>query len=134
MGPVLNKVSVIVRITGLAADLAALTPSLAQIEGKTVLRPETVPDSALPEAWWAIEVVQHNQESTELAIIEALDLLNPLQDTIKDVASDSRLQIEMDCTVDIDTERPVIEVSAHSLKRLACLNAALGFEIYDYRE
>lgn len=129
-----NKVSVVMRITGTAVDLLGLAASLTSLHGQVEMRPPTVPADALPEAWWAIEVTKRNQESTEMAIAEALDRLAPMYAAIQKVANDPRFQIELDCTVEIEEERPVMEVSAQTLMRLAGLHAALGFEVHDYRE
>lgn len=129
-----NKVSVVLRITGATSDIAVLASSLTHLQGEVEQRPLNVPVEALPEAWWAFEITQYNQESTEMAIAEALDRLEPMQVVILNIASDPRFQIELDCAIEIEEERPVIEVSAPTLKRLARLNAALGFEVYDYRE
>ena len=129
-----NKVSVVLRITGSASDVAMLASSLTLFEGRMEQRPFNVPAAALPDAWWAFEVTQQNQESTEVAIAEALDMLEPMEAAILNVANDPRFQIELDCSIEIEEERPVMEVSAHTLRRLARLNATLGFEVYDYRE
>lgn len=129
-----NKVSVVIRITGKAVDLLGLAASLTSLHGKVEMRHPTVPADALPEAWWAIEVTKRSQDSTEMAIAEALDRLAPMHAAIQKVANDPRFQIELDCTVEIEEERPVMEVSAQTLMRLAGLRAALGFEVHDYRE
>ena len=129
-----NKVSVIFRITGSTTDIAMLASSLTELHGQVVPRSSAVPVNALPDAWWAIEVTQHSQESTEEAIAEVLDRLEPTKAAIQNAANDPRFQVELDCTIEIQEERPVMEVSPHTLARLAGLHAALGFEVYDYRE
>lgn len=129
-----NKVSVVLRITGKAADLAELATALSSLQGQIETRPPNVPTRSLPEAWWGIEVKRTNQESTELAITDVLDKLDDMRATFQKVAKDPRFQIEVDCTVEIESERPVMEVSAQTLMRLATLHAALGFEVHDYRD
>jgi Domain of unknown function (DUF4279) len=129
-----NNISVVFRIAGSANDIAALAPALALLQGQVVLKPSSVPSRALPEAWWAIEVTQCNQESTEIVIIETLDRVEPIQTVILKIANDLRFQIELDCTIEINENRPEIEVSPLTLKRIARMNAALSFEVYDNRE
>lgn len=129
-----NKISVVFRIAGSGLDVAALNSLLAGIAGKVVSRPDNVPASVLPEAWWAIEVVQRDQESTETVIAETLDALEPLQSEIRKIACDPRFQIELDCTIEINEERPVMEVSSGTLRRLADIGVTLGFEVYDYQD
>lgn len=129
-----NRISVVFRIAGTALDVTSLHSLLACGLGTVESRPSKVPAGVLPEAWWAIEVVQCDQESTEAVIAEALDTLEPMLAEIIKVANNPRFLIELDCTIEIFADRPVLEVSSHSLKRLADIRAALGFEVYDYQD
>ena len=128
-----NKISVVFRISGSAADVVALSLSLGEHGGAVVLRPENVPDDALPQAWWAVEVTLTDQESTENCIVDVLGKLEPVGGVIL-AAYDSKFRVELDCTVEINEERPEIEILPQTLRRLAQLNAALSFEVYDNRE
>jgi len=130
----MNKVSVVFRISGAAVEVASLASSLESLNGDLVYRPQSVPPGALPEAWWAIEVSQRNLESTEPVISAVLDRLEPMQSLILSMAGDPRFLMELDCTVEVEEERPVLEVSPPTLERLASLKAALGFEVHDYSE
>ena len=130
----MNKISVIFRISGTTTEIASLAASLESLDGDLTYRPESVPRGALPEAWWAIEVSRRDLESTEPVISEVIDKLEPVHSLILSVAGNPKFLIELDCTVEIEENRPVLEVSSTTLERLASLKAALGFEVHDYSE
>lgn len=134
MSATVNKISVVFRISGLWGDLTSLTSILSSLNVALVRRPHLVPRGALPEAWWAIEVIRNNQESTDPVISEVLDRLDPLRASILSIADDPRFRIELDCTVEVEQEWPVLEISSLTLGRIAYFKAALGFEVHDYSE
>lgn len=129
-----NRIETIFRISGSAMDIAALNKKLKTIEGKVTHRRESIPVDAMPEAWWATNVNMCNQESTENSIVKILDKIEPIRDVLTGIAGDARFKIGLDCEIIINDDRPMIEVSAQTLKRVANINAELGFEVFDYRE
>ena len=134
MSDISNSIEVTFRISGSAIDIVTLDKRLKLVEGEVIKRPASVPVNAMSESWWAIDVKMINQESTEDAIMKILDMIEPIRDVITEIADDKRFKIELDCEIIINDDRPMIEVSAQTLKRVANINAELGFEIFDYRE
>lgn len=134
MSDISNSIEATFRISGSASDIVTLDKRLKLVEGEVIKRPASVPVNAMSESWWAIDVKMINQESTEDAIMKILDMIEPIRDVITEIADDKRFKIELDCEIIINDDRPMIEVSAQTLKRVANINAELGFEIFDYRE
>lgn len=134
MSDISNSIEATFRISGSAIDIVTLDKRLKLVEGEVIKRPASVPVNAMSESWWAIDVKMINQESTEDAIMKILDMIEPIRDVITEIADDKRFKIELDCEIIINDDRPMIEVSAQTLKRVANINAELGFEIFDYRE
>jgi hypothetical protein len=128
---VMNSVKVVLRIVGSTAHLLEVEHYLSNFGGQVVQNPIS---GSVPEAWWCVEITRDNQESTEPAISDVLAALTQLCDRNIKISDDPRFALEVDCTVTIETERPVIEVSRDSVKRLAACGASLGFDVYDYRE
>lgn len=133
MGIAQNKVRVVLRVSGSEVDIHKLPSTFLSI-GLITSRPKGVPESVLPDAWWWVEVENFDQESTEPAIQSLLLTVEPVLNELCEVCSCYRFNVEVDCTIEIDQSCPVIEVSKNSLAQLSRLNAALGFEVQDYRE
>ena len=127
-----NRIEVVFRVAGSASQIAVFATGVLGVDGRATLRPPAISVGTMPEAWWAFEVVREDQESTEPVIAQALATADANLEIRK--AASNGLIIELDCTIEIDATRPVIEVSKESIRRLADLGASLGFEVHDYRE
>lgn len=134
MTSTVNKILVVGRISGSVEGVIRVTEKLCELGGHMTSRPEKISASVLPDAWWALEVSECDQESTEPAIRTVLDRLNGLSQEIIYLMREFDLDLEIDCAVEIYSERPILEVSRNSVVALSVLGGALGFEIYDYRE
>lgn len=128
-----NNVRIVVRIIGAFSDLLEIQAKLYKLHGQIVNDPQTGSVSKMADAWWYFEMTMENQESTNPVILKALAALDQVRDDIINLSNDIRFSMEMDCTITIEIERPVIELSQHAVKKLAEYGFSMGFDVYDYR-
>jgi hypothetical protein len=131
MSDVTNEVTARIRISGSAHDLLDVVPSLRSSGGELYFRKENLPPEVMSEAFWVVEAVLMDQETTEPAISQLLDLADAGGADFAAVCADGRFDVEVECTVDLYSERVIYEVSKNSLRRVCALNASLSFDVYD---
>jgi hypothetical protein len=128
-------VRVVVALTGDTLDFAALEkaglpePHLKSRRGE--LRATGWPPS--PETIWAYER-QQAADSLETPIKLLLDDLDPYIKAICELGRNDGAACKLLVTVTIKNERPVYELSAHTIARLSSLGADLSLDIFDYSE
>ena len=127
-----NRVTVTFRISGAHGEVLRAAEYLEG--GEVNVRPPNIPTSVGPDAWWARSLTLENQDSTEPAISEMLDALDSMQSRLSEATASESLGVELDCTVELDEEPVLLELSATTVTRIAKLRAAFAFDIYDYRE
>lgn len=133
MTDILNRVAAVIRLSGSAANLKAIQPSILVDSARLALRPPGVPHEIAPEAALVFEVSLINQESIEPAISQVLDLVNVAVVDFAAVSDADAFAVEVECIVHLYAERPVYEISAKTLSRVCALGACLGLDIYDSR-
>lgn len=129
-----NHIHLVLRVSGRETELRAeWLPRIGGGERDIVVSPCMKLDATTPLAWWFIESQVHGQESIEPAAHELLERFARLVADNAPFLPDSRFKVELDCTVSIDLERPLIDLSARSVELLARFGGRFSVEVYDNR-
>ena len=81
---------------------------------------------------WSLGREKQRNYSVSEAVDEVLDLIWPKRAEIKKFVMNDSFDVGIDCSVTIWEDRPVYELSAKVIKRLADLGCEFGLDIYDY--
>ena len=86
----------------------------------------------IPNICWSLGRGEQRNYSVSEAVDEVLDLIWPKRAEIKKFAINDSFDVGIDCSVTIWEDRPVYDLSAKVIKRLADLGCEFGLDIYDY--
>ena len=83
---------------------------------------------------WQVALHHQRSYSTDEVVAAVLDTIWPQRDRIVAYLVRSGTNASMCCSVLIDEDRPVYELSAESVRRLAALGCEFGLDIFDDRD
>ena len=86
----------------------------------------------IPNTCWSLGIGKQRNYSVSEAVDEVLDLIWPKRAEIKKFVMNDSVNVGIDCSVTIWEDRPVYDLSAKVIKRLADLGCEFGLDIYDY--
>ena len=86
----------------------------------------------IPNTCWSLGREKQQNYSVSEAVDEVLDLIWPKRAEIKKFVMHDSFDVGIDCSVTIWDDRPVYDLSAKVIKRLADLGCEFGLDIYDY--
>lgn len=86
----------------------------------------------IPNTCWSLGRGEQQNYSVSEAVDEVLDLIWPKRAEIKKFVMNDSFDVGIDCSVTIWEDRPVYDLSAKVIKRLADLGCEFGLDIYDY--
>ena len=97
--------------------------------------PEVTRDTPeLDNVNWIVGFRKVPYYSTEEAVAAALDLVWPYRERLTAYVAAHPRSASLECTVTIEVDRPVYELSVETMKRLVELECEFGLDVFDYSE
>lgn len=125
------RITASVNLTGDEFDFESCSSAIGITATKTWKR-KIPPHPLVPAAAWSVGFTKQPFESVNDAVEAVLKLIENREDKIKAFASRAGLRISLSCSVNIDEERPVYDLSSDTMKRLSDLGANFIMDIFDY--
>lgn len=70
--------------------------------------------------------------SIDDAVAEVLDAISPVRERVQQWSASNATQVGIECSVSIYNDRPIYELSAKTISRLADLRCGFVMDIFDY--
>lgn len=96
--------------------------------------PELRQRADLPNVNWNIIRESKNLYSVNDVVHQVIDAVWSHRDRIEDYVRDKSLDVVITCTVTVFDERPELDLSAPTIRRMADLKCSFSLDVIDYSE